>query len=230
MEGRHGDTMIGKATLAVVLIAGGKSTRMGRDKAGLLDRTGRELWKGRLELLQELKPMEVLISCREDQEYLAQSGARLVFDQWEDAGPLGGIVGCLEAMESQRLLVLAVDLPGMTRLGLEMLLAEAEAGEYACPPPPAKRAVDARPLLSGGTRTGALFQHAGFLEPLAAVYPKWMSECGRRRLGRGEFALRDWIAEAGEAMRIVEAPARWPGLLVNVNDPAAWDRWMSGMC
>lgn len=190
-------------TLAVALMAGGRSTRMGRDKARLLDREGRELWRGRLELLRQLGAGEVLISCREDQGYLAESGEQLVFDQWENAGPMGGIVSCLEAMKADRLLVLAVDLPGMTREGLEALLAAAGSG-------------------------GAVFRCGGFLEPLVAVYPKSMAVSGRRRLEAGEFALLEWIAEAGEAMRGLEVPEEEAGRFVNVNDPAAWERWING--
>ena len=189
-------------TLAVALMAGGRSTRMGRDKALLVDRKGREFWRGRLELLRQMGAAEVFISCREDQGYLAESGARLVFDQWENTGPMGGIVSCLEAMEADRLLVLAVDLPEMTRAELTALLTAAGEG-------------------------GAVFRCGRFLEPLVAVYPKAMAGSGRRRLEAGEFALLEWIAEAGEAMRGLEVPEEEAGRFVNVNDPAAWERWVT---
>ncbi len=195
--------MMQAGTLAVALMAGGRSTRMGRDKARLLDREGRELWRGRLELLRQLAAGEVLISCREDQAYMAESGAQLVFDQWENAGPMGGIVSCLEAMKADRLLVLAVDLPGMTREGLEALFEAAGNG-------------------------GAVYRSGGFLQPLVAVYPKSMAASGRRRLEAGDFALRGWVAEAGGTMRELEAPAKEVGLFVNVNDPASWERWING--
>ena len=189
-------------TLAVALMAGGKSTRMGRDKASLPDRDGQKLWRGRLDLLRGLGAGEVLISCREEQTYWAEGGARLVFDQWADAGPLGGIVSCLEAMEAERWLVLAVDLPALTREALEALVA-------------------------GAGRAGAVFRCMGFLEPLVALYPKSMAAAGRRRLEAGDFSLREWILEAGDAMMRLEAPAEWARLFVNVNDPAAWERWLN---
>ena len=187
--------------LAVALMAGGKSTRMGVDKSLITDKGSRELWRDRLELLTELKPDELLISCREDQTAFRGSNARLVFDQWNDAGPLGGIVSCLEAMEADRLLVLAVDLPAMTRVVLDALLEVS------------------------GTR-GAVFRYGGFLEPLVAVYPWSMAESGRRRLDKGDFAMRGWIAEAGSAMRELEVPVEWAGLFLNINDPASWTRWL----
>lgn len=193
--------MMRMGTTAVALMAGGKSMRMGRDKACLPDRNGKFLWVGRLELLRQIATSEVLISCREEQGYLEESGARLVYDRWLDAGPLGGIVSCLEAMQAERLLVLAVDMPAMTRDALEWLLKAAGHG-------------------------GAVFRCGGFLEPLVAVYPKGMSAYGRQRLDAGEFALKGWIAEAGETMRVVEAPEEWAELFINVNDPAKWEQWM----
>ncbi len=185
-------------------MVGGESSRMGRDKAQLLDSRGEPLWKGRWELLKQLvSPGEtVMISCRREQMEMLGCGARLVVDQWVGAGPLGGIVSSLEATEADRLLVLAVDLPGMTRDGLAALVEAAGSG-------------------------GAVFRCAGFLEPLAAVYPKSMAASGRRRLEAGDFALRGWIAEAGALMREVEAPAEWAGLFLNVNDPAAWAAWLA---
>ena len=190
-------------TLAVALMAGGRSTRMGRDKACLMDRKGREFWRGRLELLCQMGATEVFISCREDQGYLAESGAQLVFDQWENAGPMGGIVSCLEEMKADRLMVLAVDLPEMTRAGLTALLTAAGEG-------------------------GAVFRCGRFLEPLVAVYPKAMAGSGRRRLEDGEFALLEWITKDGEVMRELQVPASEEALFMNVNDPAAWDRWITG--
>lgn len=188
---------------AVALMAGGKSVRMGRDKARLEPRAGRELWRDRLALLRETGAEEILISCRPDQEYLTESGARLVFDQWPETGPLGGIVSCLEVMAATRLLVLAVDLPGMTKEGLDLLLRH-------CP---------------GCGQEGAVFKSGGFWEPLAAVYPKAMALSGRRRLEAGAYDLRGWIAEAGALMREVEASVEGAGWFVNLNDPEAWEAW-----
>ena len=204
------EKMSGTKPWAVALMAGGKSTRMGQDKARLVDGAGRELWQGRLDLLRELGAGEVMISCREDQRYLAGSGARLVFDRWKEAGPLGGIVSCLEAMEAPRLLVLGVDLPGVTRKMLECLLEAAAGG------------------IPRGIPGGAVFRRDGFLEPLVAVYPGGMAVSGRRRLEAGEFSLHGWIGEAGEVMRVLPLPAEWAGALINVNDPAGWAAWRAG--
>lgn len=197
-------------TFAIALIAGGASTRMGRDKARLPDRDGRELWKGRLELLLKTASSipgwsrEALISCRLDQDYPVAEGVRAVVDAWPCAGPLGGIVSCLEAMESDVLLVMAVDLPSMRAEILKMLLQAAT---------------------ESGPR-GAVFARQGFFEPMAAVYPKSMAASGRRRLDAGQGAMKAWIKEAADRMTILDLPDEWLGAFRNVNDPVEWECWL----
>jgi len=196
------------ASLAVALMAGGRSVRMQQDKSRLRDVSGRELWQDRLALLEQVAGGEVMISCRPDQDFFPARGVRLVRDTLPDAGPLGGIVSCLEAVQCAQLLVLAVDLPGVTREILTFLLEAAGDPE------------------SGGPARGAVFRREGFLEPLVAVYPQTMALSGRRRLVEGDLALRGWIEEAGDAMQVLELPAAWDAALVNVNHPDEWQDWL----
>lgn len=98
-------------SFAAVLLCGGKSTRMGHDKA-FLDWHGRPLWQVQLDKLQELSPQRLLISCREEQNIV--SNAEMVFDPIDsNDGPLGAITRCLELVQKP-LLVIAVDMPWMT--------------------------------------------------------------------------------------------------------------------
>ncbi len=188
---------------AGALLAGGRSLRMGEDKARLRDETGRELRVRQAELLQDLTGGEVMISCRDDQDYGPAAGIP-VRDEWPDAGPLGGVVCCLEWTTADRLLVLAVDLPAMRREVLQRLMHAA---------------------LEAGEETGAVYRREGFLEPLAAVYPVAMAVSGRRRVLAGELALKDWIAEEAARMQVVDLPAEWSAAFLNMNHPEEWARW-----
>ena len=144
---------------AAALIAGGRSRRMGCDKARLRTGDGVELWRRQLLVLRELGAEELLISCRPDQLHFAEEpGVRLVFDEWPDAGPLGGIVSCLESASADRLIVLGVDMPLMTAGVLRHLLSHS------------------RP------ERGAVFCNGRFFEPLAALYLKRMAADGQDRL------------------------------------------------
>ena len=153
---------------AAVLLAGGQSRRMGRDKALLALPGGRLLWQRQLDVLRELAPAELFLSGFARPGFPAD--VPLLADELPGCGPLGGIAAALAAMASPRLVVLAIDLPHMTAAFLRGLLAECGAGQGVVP-----RAAD------------------GFFEPLAAVYPRTAHAEARARLGRGEYALQPFV-------------------------------------
>lgn len=97
-----------------LLLAGGASTRMGRDKAGL-DWQGRPLIAHMHALLSALPLQQVVVS-----------GSRPEFggivDESPGRGPLGGIASAAQAMPDCELLVLAVDTPGLSPSLLQRLL------------------------------------------------------------------------------------------------------------
>jgi len=139
---------------SAVILAGGKSSRMGRDKARL--EVGGQPWLARqVQLARESGATEVFISGRADTDYAA-FGCRVLGDKFAGAGPLAGIERALEVVSSSRLLVLAVDLPAMNAELLRWLGAD------------------------GGESLGAIPRLNGNIEPLAAFYPKtaWKTAAG----------------------------------------------------
>jgi molybdenum cofactor guanylyltransferase len=131
---------------SAVILAGGRSSRMGRDKAWL-ETGGQTLLARQIGLARKLGAAEVFISGRAKVDYSA-FGCRVLEDKFADAGPLAGIERALDAMQSPLLLVLAVDLPQMN----EDLLRRLSAG--------------------AANAFGAIPKLAGHIEPLAAFYPK----------------------------------------------------------
>lgn len=126
---------------SAALLAGGKSSRMGQDKAAL-EFEGELLWRRQVRLLEGLGPAEVLISGRPDGPYVGSS-YKIIYDH-EAGGPLAGLAALLEACTSPHLLVLAVDMPWMTKAALETLLS---------------------------FENGAVPEHEGWFEGTATVYP-----------------------------------------------------------
>src|SRR2546423_13651027 len=99
-------------TISAVLLAGGKSRRMGQDKATILFRNG-PLWKIQLDLLRKLRPDELFISAQSDPPWRPPD-VKFVSDEQPSRGPLGGIAATLSQITTDHLLALAVDMPFMT--------------------------------------------------------------------------------------------------------------------
>ena len=86
-----------------VVLAGGRSRRMGRDKA-LLDFHGRPLLAHQCEVLRAAGAARVVISGdRPEWEGIP--------DAMPDRGPLGGVAAVMAACPGERLLFIAVDMP-----------------------------------------------------------------------------------------------------------------------
>lgn len=182
--------------LSAVILAGGRSRRMGRDKAWL-EVEGRPLLVRAVETVRALGVKKIFISGRADVDYSTLKLPVLI-DLEPGCGPLGGIERGLDAASSPLLLVLAVDLPQMTTAFLEKLLASCDS------------------------QAGAVPELEGGLEPLAAIYPKrchaiaMQCRAGGRRAAR-EFA-RACLRE--NAVKIFPVAATDAALFANCNTPS----------
>jgi molybdenum cofactor guanylyltransferase len=166
---RGGDSM----RFSAVILAGGRSSRMQRDKAFLPFR-GTTLLARQVGLVRGLAPAEIFISGRAETDYGAL-GLPVLLDRFADLGPLAGVERALGASQSPLLLVLAVDLPDMTAGLLRALAARCHAGGGVVP----------------RARLG--------LEPLAAFYPKTMQPIATAMLGERRAAMTEFIRRGVEA-------------------------------
>ena len=91
------------ATFHGVVLAGGRSSRMGTDKAGLLWR-GQSLLEHMRELLQEAGAVRVLTSG----PYVGAGGLP---DQEADMGPLGGLLTLAQTQVDGVYVLVPVDMP-----------------------------------------------------------------------------------------------------------------------
>ena len=92
-----------------VLIAGGKSRRMGRDKR-FLTVGGTSLFQRILTLLEQIFP-ETIVVLAEPLESLEVRGGRVVYDVIPNAGSLGGLYTGLMAASHVRIFAVACDMP-----------------------------------------------------------------------------------------------------------------------
>lgn len=182
-------------SLAGVLIAGGRSRRMGADKA-LLAFDGEPLWRRQLRILREAGAASLLVSAPTRPPW-CPAAVPAVADLPPSRGPLSGLSAALGASPSTHLLALAVDLPAMPAAHLRFLRSLARPGRGVIPLSP--RGV----------------------EPLCAVYPAEAASPARAALSRGEAALQA-LAEELLRRRLARpyvVPESERSLYFNLNAP-----------
>jgi molybdenum cofactor guanylyltransferase len=157
--------MIPAGEVTGVVLAGGMSTRMGRDKA-LLMLEGKPFIQHVAEALQEVFP-EVLISANTSAyDFL---GLPIVNDLHRDCGPLGGMHAALAAVKSPYIFVAPCDIPRLH---------------------PAIIAT----LLSGGKwHMVAIASTVDGLQPMVGIYPAACHGALDAFLASGQRRVRDFL-------------------------------------
>jgi molybdenum cofactor guanylyltransferase len=118
----------GQAQVDGFVLAGGGSTRFGRDKA--LVRIGDRALIARLcSVMRGVTPSVMIVGSREK---YAAFGADCVADRWPGEGPLGGIITALLATsetDGEWNIVIGCDMPFLTREWLTYIVQRALASE-----------------------------------------------------------------------------------------------------
>ena len=185
----------------LVILAGGRSSRMGRSKADLpVGDTTLLAW-----ITRSLGPSftETLVCGT-----AAPPGARSVDDRREDAGPLAGIEAALLAMSTECAFVLACDMPRVTT-ALATLLVMRSFGHDAAAPTVAGRA---QPTCAAYRRSAT----AG----IAAYLDR-----GERRATEGLASLDVVYADERELIRAGIAPSE----LDDIDTPADFDAFVASL-
>ena len=177
-------------TFSAVLLAGGESRRMGRDKATVSFR-GRSLWQWQLRTLQNLAPAKIFISARTKPSWWPAE-TELILDEPPSRGPLSGLTKTLTRMQSSHLVVLAVDMPFMTSPQMQVICGLAAIGR------------------------GVIPMIGGRFEPLAAIYPREADADLFAALSGDNFSLQEVSRTLVEAdkLRIFPVP---PGKKKNLS-------------
>ncbi|MGA2017335.1 MAG: NTP transferase domain-containing protein [Opitutaceae bacterium] len=170
------------ARLAGVVLVGGRSARMGRDK-GRIQVAGVELWRRQLGVLMRAGARPALLSLRPGQRSFGWRGGE-IRDAAANAGPLGGVAAALAAAPAPLVAVLAVDLPHMDAAWFRRLGRRCRPG-------------------SGAVVRGPL----GY-EPLAAIYPREAAALCMARLRAGRLSLQSLLSALVRQGRMAVLPMR----------------------
>ena len=111
--------MICKTTYGLIL-AGGQSKRMGRDKA-VIEVAGQQMVQYPFNRLKAAD-LPVIVSCRRDQQHFFPSETSLVFDRQGEIGPMAGLCAAFSAFPEAQFLVLPCDMPTVSDELLRKLL------------------------------------------------------------------------------------------------------------
>jgi molybdenum cofactor guanylyltransferase len=192
-------------SFSAVILAGGASRRMGRDKS-LLAVDGQTLLEWQVATARAAGAQEVLISGRPGVDYSAL-GCRVLLDQYRECGPLAGIERGLSEATENLVLCMAVDMPKVRPDMIGSLLAQCSPERGVVP---------------------VLYDQ---LEPLLAVYPKCCGAATRamleaRRLVVSEFACA--CVQAG-AVQLYSAPGEAAAQFANWNHPEDVDEQATRM-
>lgn len=187
-------------TLTAVLLAGGESRRMGRDKA-TLEFNGEPLWSRQLRTLRELQPEKMMLSARVKPAW-CPTEIETVLDEPPSCGPLSGLAAALKRIQTTHLLALAVDLTGMTSAHLKRLWSLAHLG------------------------VGVVPQNEKLFEPLCAVYPREAMAAAVESLTTQDVSLQSFIrtlVARGQICLYATGKAE-SAIYRNVNTPDQWKR------
>jgi molybdenum cofactor guanylyltransferase len=188
-------------TRGAIVLSGGRSTRMGRDKASL-PFGGEPMLRRVVRLLEPLVEETVVVARRDQPLPSLPAAVTVVHDEVEDQGPLGGLGPGLGAATADALYVTGCDVPFLQPAVVTLLFERL------------------------GGHDVAVARAGGYTHPLAAVYRRTVREplaqlffLGRRR-PIDLFAVVDTTYVEEEALRAVDPELM---TLANLNTPEAYE-------
>jgi molybdopterin-guanine dinucleotide biosynthesis protein A len=185
-----------------LVLAGGRSSRMRRDKAALEFRAGETQLDAAMKLL-EGRVARAFVSVRADQrDDPARSRYPHIVDRGEIEGPIAGISAAFSIYPDMAWLVLACDLPFLDAQTLDTLLLARDPGFDA---------------------TAYRASHDGLPEPLCAIYEPAAREGLNAQIAAGRNCPRKFLINAHT--QLLSQPN--PHALDNVNTVEEYERAMT---
>jgi molybdopterin-guanine dinucleotide biosynthesis protein A len=182
--------------ISAVLLAGGESRRMRKDKATLLFQ-GQPFWQIQLNLLRRLDPQEIFLSAQADPAW-RPFDVQFVPDDPPSRGPISGLSASLARIRGSHLIALAIDMPFMDQRFLRSLCDKIEPG------------VGVVPMIEKRA------------EPLAAIYPAEAHADLLAALPGPDFSLQSAtrkLVRVGK-LKVVHVAKAEEAFFLNLNEPA----------
>ena len=182
--------------LSAIIIAGGKSRRMGFDKTKMIYQ-GQSMLQKSVELAGYFSTDIIISSNR-----LPEMDIPVLADKIPDIGPLGGLHTCLKRIKNPKALVLPADMPLLDEQVLEYLIKKADFQKDI-----------------------NIFQAEGRWHPLVGIYDKNILPLIEKQIAEKDYKLRNLLQKsafhlidgssfAGKFINI-NTPEEWAKLQAN---------------
>jgi molybdopterin-guanine dinucleotide biosynthesis protein A len=147
-----------------VIIAGGQSLRMGRDKKNI-QYSGKTFLERAIELLSNITD-EVVISSNDD----IPGSFHVIKDEKNGIGPMGGIYSVLKNIQNELALIIPADLPLLDEEILQFLISKYDRNSKAC-----------------------VFEINNQLEALVGLYHKDILPFMEQQIAMGEYKMQELL-------------------------------------
>jgi molybdopterin-guanine dinucleotide biosynthesis protein A len=178
--------------LSGYILAGGKSSRMGSDKALLLVQD--ESMMNRM--IRLLEPFCKTIAISGEKTGYNEFKVEIVPDLYTDCGPISGIISSLKHSSTEWNLLISVDVPFMNEAFIQYMIFH--IGHYDCIIP----------------------EHDGRFEPLMGLYNRQIIPVVEEMISQGDYKLMRLLSKL--KVRYVNCNSlikQYPRLFVNINLP-----------
>ena len=162
-----------KKDRTAIILAGGQSSRMGKDK-GLMLFNGKMLVEYVIDTVKKITDNIIIVTANSDYNQL---GYPCIEDEMKDKGPLGGIYTGLVKSSTQKNLFVGCDMPFLTEKFLSSLINSCSDEDVL------------------------LTEHEGKAEPLCSVYDKNCMAHIRQMIEKNQLKITD--ALAGLKIRVI---------------------------
>ncbi len=180
-----------KTEITGIILAGGKSSRMGTDK-GLLLLNGKSMVEIIADTLKSIISQIIIISNGNNYDNL---GYKVYADIIKNCGPMGGVYTGLSYSNTEKNLFVSCDMPFLTKEIVELITENSKDAQITIP------------------------EHEGKLEPLCAVYDRSSRAKFEELLRTGEWRLQGALKYFNVKKIIVAENVSGNQCFTNINTP-----------
>ena len=185
---------------SLLILAGGKSLRMGQNKAEILYQ-GKSFVDNLIEKAECLGIRQIYLSGYEKE----RKDLKVIWDIYPEVGPLGGLHAGMKNIQTPCFLVLPVDVPQVPLRFLDELFCRHEEKLFD----------------SDEKNLPLILEHQGFLEPLIGIYPISMEKFLEERIQKQYLSVFRMLKEWGYVSFKSDIPEEQ---IANINTKEDYDR------